>query len=56
MRSLGRLWSRAVKRVASLTAPAIAAVKTWQFNAASDHNAPATGRLIVAFVFRQTLS
>jgi TonB family protein len=47
---------RAVKRVASLTAPAIAAVKTWQFSAASDHNAPATGRLIVAFIFRQTLT
>jgi TonB family protein len=47
---------RAVKRVASLTAPAIAAVKAWQFSAASDHNAPATGRLIVAFIFRQTLT
>ena len=47
---------RPVKRVASLTAPAIAAVKTWQFSAASDHNVPATGRLIVAFVFRQTLT
>jgi len=47
---------RPVKRVGSLTAPAIAAVKTWQFSAASDHNVPATGRLIVAFVFRQTLT
>ena len=47
---------RPVKRVGSLTAPAIAAVKTWQFSAASDHNAPATGRLIVAFIFRQTLT
>ena len=47
---------RPVKRVASLTAAAIAAVKTWQFSAASDHNVPATGRLIVAFVFRQTVT
>jgi Gram-negative bacterial TonB protein C-terminal len=44
---------RAIQKVPSLTAPSIAAVKTWGFSAASDHGNPVAARVIVAFVFQQ---